>query len=98
MEHFDPLCGWEPHTQLIEATDAGGRRHFLDGRPVPAGAVLELLSAGVWVPVRYEWNAAAGELPHAHLQLGGPAAAQAHGATPTVSFALPSSAVLRWPA
>jgi hypothetical protein len=42
-EHFDPLLGYEPHTQLIEASDAGGRRHFLDGRPVHAGMMLELL-------------------------------------------------------
>lgn len=54
LEHFDPLLGFEPHTQLIEAADAGGRRHFLDGRPVHAGAVLELLLRdGRWLAGRY---------------------------------------------
>jgi hypothetical protein len=54
-ERFDPLLGYEPHTQLIEASDAGGRRHFLDGRPVHAGMTLELLLPdGQWLRGRYE--------------------------------------------
>jgi hypothetical protein len=35
-EHYEPLLGYEPHTQLILARTEGGRRHFLDGRPVHA--------------------------------------------------------------
>jgi hypothetical protein len=42
-EHVHPLLGYEPHTQLIEASDRGGRRHSLDGRPVHAGTTFELL-------------------------------------------------------
>lgn len=98
-EHFDPLLGYEPHTQLIEAADGGGRRHFLDGRPVHAGAALELLLAdGHWLRGRYEWSYAAGQAPTLHIALGGPDEAQRQDATPAVSFALPARTVLRWPA
>lgn len=95
---FDPLLGYEPHTQLIEASDAGGRRHFLDGRPVHAGTTLELLMPdGHWLSGRYEWNFVAGEAPTLDLALGGPAEAQRQGEVPVVSFPLPARAVLRWP-
>ena len=97
-EHFDPLLGYEPHTQLIEASDAGGRRHFLDGRPVHAGMTLELLlPGGHWLAGRYEWSYVAGELPTLHVELGGPAEAERQGEVPAVSFPLPPRAVLRWP-
>jgi len=97
-EHFDPLLGYEPHTQLIEAADAGGRRHFLDGRPVHAGTTLELLLAdGHWMTGRYEWSFAAGEPPTLHVMLGGPAEAERQGELPVVSFTVPPRAVLRWP-
>jgi hypothetical protein len=71
--HFDPLLGYEPHTQLIEAADAGGRRHYLDGRPVHAGTTLELLLPdGDWLTGHYEWGYVAGEAPTLHVALGGP--------------------------
>ena len=57
VDHFDPLLGYEPHTQLILARSDGGARHCLDGRPVNAGSGLELLIAsGQWLAVRYEWG------------------------------------------
>lgn len=97
-EHFDPLLGYEPHTLLIEGVDGGGRRHFLDGRPVHAGSGLELLTAdGHWLRGRYEWSYATGAAPTFHILLGGPPAALAEDATPLVSFDLPPRAVLRWP-
>ena len=97
-EHFDPLLGYEPHTQLIEATDRGGRRHFLDGRPVHAGMMLELLLPdGGWLQGRYEWSYVAGQRPTFHVTLGGPAEAERQGELPGVSFELPARAVLRWP-
>jgi hypothetical protein len=98
IEHFDPLLGYEPHTQLIEAADPGGRRHFLDGRPVHAGTTLELLLAGgQWLRGRSEWSYAAGQSPTFHVALGGPAGAERQGELPVVSFRLPPRAVLRWP-
>jgi hypothetical protein len=54
-EHFQPLLGYEPDTQLILATDEGGQRHYLNGRRVHPGAGLELLlDDGRWVAIRYE--------------------------------------------
>lgn len=41
---------------LVLGEDAGGRRHFLVGQPVPAGAGLYLLTAIGWMPGRYEWS------------------------------------------
>jgi hypothetical protein len=32
-EHYEPLLGYEPHTQLILALCDGDARHYLDGRP-----------------------------------------------------------------
>ncbi len=38
-------------------TDSGGLRHYLEGRPVPAGACLEMRkSDGTWIAGRYEWS------------------------------------------
>ena len=96
-EHFEPKLGYEPHQQLLLARDDGGPRHLLDGRPVHAGAVLELLAHdGRWLSVRYEW-AWDDSPPTAHLALGAPPQALRQGLEPVVSFALPSRAVLRWP-
>jgi hypothetical protein len=97
-EHFEPLLGYEPHTQLILGRDGGGQRHFLDGRPVHAGSSLELLlgEAG-WVRVRYEWSWQPDARPTAHLALGVPAPARDLADGPVVSFALPERAILRWP-
>jgi hypothetical protein len=90
-EHFDPLLGYEPHTQLIEAADEGGGRHFLDGRAVHAGATLELLLGdGHWVAGRYEWSSQAGGRASFHVGLGGPAEAERQAVTPAVSFEPPA--------
>jgi len=98
-EHFEPLLGCEPHALLIEAPGAGGRRHYLGGRPVHAGTALELLLAdGHWLRGRYEWSFVPGELPTLHVWLGGPAEAQRQGDVPSVAFTMPARAVLRWPA
>lgn len=97
-EHFGSLLDYEPHQHLVLARDAGGRRHFLDGRPVHAGTVLELLLAdGRWLRVRYEWSWN-DEPPTAHFALGAPAEAQRQEVAPVASLQLPSGAVLRWPA
>lgn len=34
---------------------ASGYRHYLDGRAVHAGTLLEVLTDSGWVPGRYEW-------------------------------------------
>lgn len=97
-EHYQPLLGYEPHTQLILGRGEGGQRHFLDGHPVHAGAALEVLMAnGTWLRVRYEWSFADGTLPTAAAALGVPDAAQNFQEPSIVEFALPADAILRWP-
>ena len=40
---------------LVAGRDSGGDRHFLDGKAVHAGQMLEILMpSGKWLPVRYE--------------------------------------------
>ena len=99
-EHYEPLLGYEPHTQLILGRTEGGRRHFLDGRPVQACATLELLlDDGRWLAIRYEWSWQPNVPPTAHIALGVPAGARTLSIDPlTASFDLPPRAILRWPA
>jgi hypothetical protein len=80
-----PAAHAEGH-RLIDGHDAGGRRDFLNGRPVHAGQGLYLLTARGWLPVRYESTGQGGVL-YLHL----PGAAQA------VVFAVPRDAALAWP-
>lgn len=98
MEHIEPMRGVEPHTQLILGSDAGGQRHFLDGRPVHAGTRLELLlDDGHWAPIRLEWSLNRPDEPDAYLGLGVPAGARELGEYLPVKFTLPPGAILRWP-
>lgn len=70
--------------------ESSGLRHFLDGRPVHAGTMLELqLPGGVWALGRYEWSFQRDDGPLLYLELSGTAA--------TAPAALPPGAVLRWP-
>lgn len=96
-EHFEPMLGYEPHQHLVLGRDDGGRRYFLDGRPVHAGAELDLLLAdGHWLRVRFEWSWHDARST-AHVALGAPPEAQRQGVQPTVAFELAPRAVLRWP-
>lgn len=97
-EHFAPLLGYEPHTQLILGRTDGGARHFLNGRPVHAGATLELLlERAAWLPIRYEWNWQEGTAPTAYAAAGLPDDARSIADPPLIRFELPPLAVLRWP-
>lgn len=97
-EHFQPMLGYEPHQHLVLGRTEGGRRHFLDGRAVHAGDVLELLAGdGHWLAIRYEWSWDHDTPPTAHTTLGAPPEAERQGLQPTVSFELPPRAILRWP-
>lgn len=100
QDHMAPLIDPLPENRLVLGNDAGGRRHFLAGRPVHAGTGLELrLLDGVWVRIRYEWNWDPKRRPDAYLGLGGPGEAIGPEWTPApVSFPLPELAELRWPA
>lgn len=72
--------------------DAGGLRHFLDGRPVHAGAELELLLAdGTRIRGRYEWGFERRRRPTFKVDVA-PASEELE-----VSFPLPPKAKLRWP-
>ena len=76
--------------QLMSGVDAGGERHFLDGRAVHAGDGLELqLADDRWVGGRYEWDFKRGTPALFYMGLAGGG---------QVSFHIPSSAILRWPA
>ena len=96
--HMAPLVDPEPNRVLVLAEDAGGRRHFLAGKPVNAGSSLELrLADDLWVPVRYEWNWNDAR-PRAYLALGGRGETIGPEWAPEpVSFAIPDRAELRWP-
>jgi hypothetical protein len=97
-EHFEPMLGYEPATQLILARSDGGPRHYLNGQSVHAGAGLEvLLDDGRWLPVRYEWSFQSASRPTAHFALGTPDEAAGIADGPVVSFELPVRAILRWP-
>jgi len=97
-EHYQPLLGYEPHTQLILARTDGGPRHCLDGRPVSAGSSLELLlEDGSWLAVRYEWSWQSDSPPTAHFALGLPDQARGVANSPVASIALAPQAILRWP-
>jgi hypothetical protein len=99
IQHHRPMVTPAASATLQEGYDAGGPRHFLDGRAVHAGSGLELLFTGDrWLRVRYEWSFIPGRPPTAHFVLGGPwEAIHADGDGPSVSIALPPNAVLRWP-
>jgi hypothetical protein len=57
--------------KLTAGRDEGGDRHFLDGRPVHAGALLELLMpSGKWLAVRYESSWVGGFHPRFILAVG----------------------------
>jgi hypothetical protein len=95
--HMAPMVDSDPDRMLVLSRDSGGMRHYLAGRPVHAGTVLELrLVDDVWVRVRYEWSWDAAVPPRAHLALG--SRGEALGYAPTsASFPLPEAAELRWP-
>ena len=96
-EHFQPMLGYEPHQHLILGRSDGGQRHYLDGRPVHAGDVLQLLLADDhWLPVRYEWSWD-DKPPRAYAALGAPAQAARQDQQPLIEFSLPPRAILRWP-
>ena len=95
--HMAPMVEPDPDRLLVLGTDLGGMRHFLAGRPVHAGTVLEMrLLDDVWVRVRYEWNWSAAVPPRGYLSLGGRGEDLGYAPGP-VSFPLPESAELRWP-
>jgi hypothetical protein len=97
-DHFEPLLGYEPHTQLILARSDGGQRHYLGGEPVNAGTGLELLTSdGHWLPVRYEWDWNPEHPPRAYFDLGLPKPARKLTDPPQVSIPLDPRAILRWP-
>ena len=73
---------------LIEGTDGGGRRDFLEGRPVHAGEALFLLTCAGWHPARYESNRGDRE-PVLYVPLP--------GVWEDVAITVPHDARLAWP-
>lgn len=57
--------------RLVERRESGGLRHYLDGKPVHAGSMLELLEPdGSWLLGRYEWSFCRGDEPSFYLGVG----------------------------
>ena len=76
-------------SRLELGEDSGGPRYFLDGRPVHAGAILELLLPGeLWLPVRFEWTGCASDPPVFFLSLA--------ETNEQARVRLPRGAALRW--
>jgi hypothetical protein len=77
--------------QLVLRLRGGRHKHYLLGRTVNGGDVLQLCFSGGWVSGRYEW---AGDeaVPRFHfsIELGG-------GRVWESSLELPEGALLRWP-
>jgi hypothetical protein len=78
-------------SSTLELRDQGGRlKHYLDGKPVNGGDLLEVCFSGGWLPMRYEWN---GDLSsprfHFSVELGA-------GRVWESFLELPEDALLRW--
>lgn len=98
-----------PGRQLRLGQDDGGRRYFLDGRPIHAGSGLELLlPSGQWVAGRFEWSYREGKRPVLCLYLGGeweqhpdPEPLEGGGERYWIpleaELPIPEKATLRWP-
>lgn len=82
-----------PGAVLRLGEDAGGLRHFLDGKPVSAGAVLYLLTNEGWLGGRYEWEFT--ETARATFTFYIPGARSAWGGQ--VTIVLPPHALLAFP-
>ncbi|HKU36584.1 MAG TPA: hypothetical protein VJR89_00515 [Polyangiales bacterium] len=68
------------------------RKHYLSGRPVHSGDLIEVCFSSGWLPMRYEWNDSQ-IAPHFHftVELGGGRVWQSF-------LELPDDVLLRWPA
>jgi hypothetical protein len=97
--HAGVLASTDPAHQLILLQDSGGDRHYLAGRPVPFGALLELQMAdGSWWPVRYRWSWRRSDAPVAVVRLGPPEREQVGGTRSLLGeMHLPTQSALRWP-
>lgn len=70
--------------------EEGGLRHYLLGKPLHAGASVELLlEDGTWLPGRYEWSFRKEALPMFYLYLSG------KDSTISVSMTVPQGAIWR---
>lgn len=70
----------------LRLEDASGYRHYLDGRPVHAGTIVEILTDDGWVTGRYEWNFAIDSEPFVVTN-------SEHNR----AFLLDANSLLRWP-
>lgn len=73
--------------RLIEDHDSGGRRYYLEDRPIACGTELEVYLRGGWLPMRFEMDGQ--QFPVFYLNLG--------NCWDQVSMRLPDTAELRWP-
>ena len=78
---------------------AGGRRHFLEGRPVQSGDFVEvLLDSGHWLRGEYQWNGRESSWPGLRVSLGGPWVERGYDGRPLAAvLSVHPDASFRWP-
>jgi hypothetical protein len=77
--------------------DPDGMRHYLDGRRLSRGDEVELLlTDGMWLRGRYDWNGVTVVWPALRLELAGRASRHTDRRL-TGAMPIPPSAILRWP-
>src|SRR5262245_6176882 len=76
--------------------DRDGFHHYLDGRRVERGAMLELLLGdGNWLRGEYDWKGIPVVWPALRIELAGPVRGLADRKN-TTALPIPPSALLRW--
>ena len=89
---------WPRSTLELREEPDGDLRHFLDDKPIHAGAGLEMLFAGdVWLEGRYEWTFKREDRPVLFFQLGGSWEANPDAEPLEIVVGIPPQALLRWP-
>lgn len=82
------------HLELRQ--DADGMHHYLDGRRLDRGSVVELLlTDGQWLRGRYDWNGVPVVWPALRLDLAGQGSRHTERRL-TGAMPIPPSAILRW--
>jgi hypothetical protein len=77
----------------------GNRKHYLQGRVVVAGDVVEVLLAdGQWLRGEYQWNGRESSWPGLRVPLGGPWVERGYDNRPLAAvISVHPDACMRWP-
>ena len=82
----------------LRGTD-GSRRHYLQGRPVVSGDIVEvLLENGQWLRGEYQWNGRESSWAGLRVSLGGPWVERGYDGRPLAAvLSVHPDACMRWP-